>query len=104
MILWKVGLTVQALSFIIISGAENRCIFYQTLSQNEDMEGNKMAEITKNTTIGEALSINPDIAPVLMEIGMHCLGCPSAQGETLEEAAMVHGINADDLMAKIAAV
>ena len=68
------------------------------------MEVNKMADITKNTTIGEALRINPDIAPVLMEIGMHCLGCPSAQGETLEEAAMVHGINADDLMAKIAAV
>ena len=44
-----------------------------------------MAEITKNTTIGEALSINPNIAPVLMEIGMHCLGCPSAQGGTLAE-------------------
>ncbi len=50
------------------------------------------------------MRINPDIAPVLMEIGMHCLGCPSAQGETLEEAAMVHGIAVDDLMAKIAAV
>lgn len=68
------------------------------------MEVYKMADITKNTTIGEALRINPDIAPVLMEIGMHCLGCPSAQGETLEEAAMVHGIDAEDLMAKIAAV
>ncbi len=63
-----------------------------------------MADITKNTTIGEALSINPNIAPVLMEIGMHCLGCPSAQGETLEEAAMVHGIDAETLMQKIAAV
>lgn len=63
-----------------------------------------MAEITKNTTIGEALQINPNIAPVLMEIGMHCLGCPSAQGETLAEAAMVHGIDADTLMEKIAAV
>lgn len=63
-----------------------------------------MAEITKETTIGEALIINPDIAPVLMEIGMHCLGCPSAQGETLEEAAMVHGLDADELMKKIAEV
>ena len=63
-----------------------------------------MADITKNTTIGEALSINPNIAPVLMEIGMHCLGCPSAQGETLEEAAMVHGIDTETLMQKIAAV
>lgn len=63
-----------------------------------------MAQITKDTTIGEALRINTDIAPVLMEIGMHCLGCPSAQGETLEEAAMVHGIPVEDLMAKIDAV
>lgn len=63
-----------------------------------------MAQISKDTTIGEALRINPNIAPVLMEIGMHCLGCPSAQGESLEEAAMVHGIAVDDLMAKINAI
>ena len=63
-----------------------------------------MAAITKDMTIGEALRTNPDIAPVLLEIGMHCLGCPSAQGETLEEAAMVHGLDADDLMSKIKAV
>ena len=63
-----------------------------------------MADITKDMTIGEALSTNPDIAPVLLEIGMHCLGCPSAQGETLEEAAMVHGVEVADLMQKIAAV
>lgn len=60
-----------------------------------------MAEITKNTTIGQALQINPNIAPVLMGIGMHCLGCPSAQMETLEEAAMVHGLDVEDLMTKI---
>ena len=42
-----------------------------------------MAEITKDMTIGEILRINPIVAPILMEIGMHCLGCPSAQGETL---------------------
>lgn len=63
-----------------------------------------MADITKDMTIGEALRINADIAPVLMEIGMHCLGCPSAQGETLEEAAMVHGLDVDELMARIEAV
>jgi hybrid cluster-associated redox disulfide protein len=61
-----------------------------------------MAEITKDMTIGEILRINPNVAPILMEIGMHCLGCPSAQGETLEEAAMVHGIQIDDLMEKVA--
>ena len=60
-----------------------------------------MASITKDTTIGEALMINADIAPVLMEIGMHCLGCPSSQMESIEEAAMVHGIQPDDLVAQI---
>ena len=57
--------------------------------------------ISKSTTIGELLVTFPESAPILMEIGMHCLGCPSAQGETLEEAAMVHGINPDELMKKI---
>ena len=45
-----------------------------------------MANITKDMLIGEILSINPDVAPILMGAGMHCLGCPSAQGESLEEA------------------
>lgn len=59
------------------------------------------AMISKDMTIGEILSINPGVAPILMEIGMHCLGCPSAQGESLEEAAMVHGIDSDLLVEKI---
>lgn len=58
--------------------------------------------ITKDMTIGEILRTNPDVAPILMEAGMHCLGCPSAQGESLAEAAMVHGMDIDALMAKIA--
>ena len=60
-----------------------------------------MATITKDMTIGEILRTNPNVAPVLLEAGMHCLGCPSAQAESLEEAAMVHGMNVDDLMKKI---
>ena len=63
-----------------------------------------MAGITKDMTIGEILQANPKVAPILMEAGMHCLGCPSAQGETLEEAAMVHGMDADDLMKKVEAL
>ena len=63
-----------------------------------------MSEITKEMTIGEILSINPDIMSVLMEAGMHCIGCPSAQGESLEEAAMVHGIDVDRLMETIRAM
>ena len=64
----------------------------------------EMAQITKEMTIGEILRTNPDVAPVLMEAGMHCLGCPSAQAESLEEAAMVHGMDINDLMAKIEAL
>lgn len=63
-----------------------------------------MADITKDMTIGEILRTNPNVAPILMEAGMHCLGCPSAQAESLEEAAMVHGMDINDLMAKIEAL
>ncbi|MBD5463721.1 MAG: DUF1858 domain-containing protein [Lachnospiraceae bacterium] len=63
-----------------------------------------MAQITKDMTIGEILNTNPNVAPILMEAGMHCLGCPSAQAESLEEAAMVHGMDINDLMAKIEAI
>ena len=60
-----------------------------------------MSTITKETTIGEAIKINTAIIPVLMNAGMHCIGCPSAQGETIEEAAMVHGIDVDDLVSDL---
>ena len=63
-----------------------------------------MSGITKDMTIGEILRTNPNVAPVFMSAGMHCLGCPSAQGESLEESAMVHGIDIDALMAAIEAV
>ena len=60
-----------------------------------------METFTKNTTIGELLSVYPECAPILMEIVMHCLGCPSSQMETVEEAAMVHGIDPDALVKEI---
>ena len=60
-----------------------------------------MADITKETTIGEILRTTPDVAPLLMEAGMHCFGCPASLGESLEEAAMGHGIDVDDLMGAI---
>ncbi len=60
-----------------------------------------MAKVTKDTMIGELLQINADVAPLLLSIGMHCLGCPSSQMETIEEAAMVHGINPEDLVEDI---
>jgi len=67
-------------------------------------EVTEMAEITKDMTIGEILRAKPEVAPILMEAGMHCLGCPSAQGETLEEAALVHGMDTDQLMEQISAL
>ena len=60
-----------------------------------------MAQVTKSTMIGELLTIVENVAPILLEIGMHCLGCPSSQMETIEEAAMVHGIDPDALVNKI---
>jgi hybrid cluster-associated redox disulfide protein len=52
-----------------------------------------MAQITKDMTIAEILQVNSKVAPLLMSMGMHCLGCPASQGESLEEAAMVHGLD-----------
>ncbi len=58
-----------------------------------------MAQVTKETMIGELLGIDMDkAAPVLMGIGMHCLGCPASQMETIEQAAAVHGVDADELV------
>lgn len=60
-----------------------------------------MDKITKSMTIGDILDANREIAPFFLEMGMHCLGCPSARGESVEQACMVHGVNADELVAKI---
>ena len=60
-----------------------------------------MARVTKGTMIGDLLQIDQNVAPLLLNIGMHCLGCPSSQMETIEEAAMVHGLDPDDLVVEI---
>lgn len=58
-------------------------------------------KVTKDTIIGDILDIAPQTAPYFLEMGMHCLGCPSARGETIEMACRVHGVDANDLIAKI---
>ena len=58
-----------------------------------------MVEAT--TKIGELLEMAPEKAEVLLEIGMHCLGCPAAQNETIEEACMVHGVDVEEVLKKI---
>ena len=52
-------------------------------------------QITKDTIIGDILDNAPQTAPLFLNIGMHCLGCPASRGETLEQACMVHGVDAD---------
>ena len=61
-------------------------------------------EITKDIIIGDILDIAPESAPLFLEIGMHCLGCPSARGESIEMACEVHGVDADELVEKLNAL
>ena len=55
--------------------------------------------IDKSMLIGELIQMDELVAPMLMRAGMHCLGCPASQGESLEDACMVHGIDCDELVA-----
>ena len=60
-----------------------------------------MANITKDTTIGQLLALDPGCAEVLMNAGMHCIGCPASAGESIEEAAAVHGFDVNELVDKL---
>ena len=60
--------------------------------------------ITKDTIIGDILKIAPQAAPIFMGSGMHCLGCPASRGETVERACMVHGVDVNELLAKVNAL
>ena len=57
--------------------------------------------ITKTSIIGNILDADPTTAPYFLEMGMHCLGCPSSRGETVEEACMVHGIECEPFLAQL---
>ena len=58
-------------------------------------------DITKETKIGEILEADAGVAPFFLNMGMHCLGCPSARNETVEQACAVHGVDADELVEEI---
>ena len=60
-----------------------------------------MAQVSKDILIGELLEIDNGVIPILLQAGMHCIGCPASQGESIEEAALVHGINPDELLSEI---
>lgn len=63
--------------------------------------GFDMAAISKEMTIADIIRIDTGVIPILMNAGMHCVGCPSAQGESIEEAAMVHGMDVDALVEEL---
>lgn len=60
-----------------------------------------MAQVTKQTLIGEVLDLDMGTAEFFITMGMHCLGCPASRGESIEEACMVHGTDSDELVQKI---
>ena len=78
------------------------CLIGYNTTRIKDQEVIFMAaKIEKSTIIGDVLDIAPQTAPLFMAIGMHCLGCPSSRGETVEEACMVHGVDADAFLAQV---
>lgn len=60
-----------------------------------------MAQITKDMIIADIIAVDPGNAAILMAAGMHCIGCPASQGESLEDACVVHGMNADEVLIQI---
>lgn len=58
-------------------------------------------KVTKQSIIGDVIDYDRETAIFFFEIGMHCLGCPASRGETIEEACMVHGTDADELVKKL---
>ena len=74
---------------------------FNMLKKNEE---NKTMQVTRETIIGDILDMDQTTAPYFMEIGMHCLGCPASRGESVEQACMVHGTDADELVKKINAL
>ena len=57
--------------------------------------------VTKESIIGDVLDYDMETAQFFFEIGMHCLGCPASRGESIEDACMVHGTDADELVNKL---
>lgn len=94
---------------IIIPAADDRIgIAHKNISAEEQPDfpeqltkEEKRMQISKDMLIGQLVNMDELIPQMLMRAGMHCLGCPSAQGESLEEACMVHGIDCDELVSQM---
>ena len=89
-------------SAFVVFGLALFCLIGYNTTRIKDQEVIFMAaKIEKSTIIGDVLDIAPQTAPLFMAIGMHCLGCPSSRGETVEEACMVHGVDADAFLEQV---
>lgn len=84
---------------------EDMALFFGTeavdTSVNKQNSNHLESDITKSTVIGDLLKVKPEASQILMEAGMHCLGCPASQMETIEEACLVHGLEVDELLKKL---
>ena len=67
----------------------------------KDEKKAEVKKVTRETIIGDILDMDQSTAPYFMEIGMHCLGCPASRGETVEQACMVHGVDADEIVERL---
>ena len=74
---------------------------FDMLKKDKDEKKAAVKQVTRETIIGDILDMDQTTAPYFMEIGMHCLGCPSSRGETVEEACMVHGIDCDAFLEQL---
>lgn len=71
------------------------------LGQEKDETETTGKTVSRDTIVGNILDMDASTAPIFLAIGMHCLGCPASRGETLEQACAVHGVDCDELIAKI---
>jgi hybrid cluster-associated redox disulfide protein len=74
---------------------------YINIGHQESEEMDMERQVTKETLIGDLLQMEPETAQFLIQMGMHCLGCPASRAESLEEACMVHGVDADEMVERI---
>lgn len=76
---------------------------YRRINSNTKGRKKMAVEITKDTVIGDILDEDMETAPFFLEMGMHCLGCPASRGESIADACAVHGVDPDELVAKLQA-
>ena len=77
--------------YLIRDAYHLRPVFFERIT-------NRTMEITRDTVIGEIVENCPEAMPVFQEIGMHCIGCALASGETIEQACAVHGVDPDEFL------